>query len=210
MHYIIYKTINLINGKFYVGKHQTNDLNDGYIGSGKLLKRAIKKYGKENFITEILIECSSEVHMNLAEKIFVVVDSEVSYNLCPGGKGGFGFINNSGLNIYPNHTTTSAKNFIKCQARQKELWSSLEYRREVGVKISKALKGRNGHFKGKKHTLETLEKMRASCKYNQVGNKNSQFGTCWITNGKINKKIKKEDVDLWIEQGYYKGRIMGL
>jgi hypothetical protein len=42
----------------------------------------------------------------------------------------------------------------------------------------------------------------------QQGSKNSQYGTCWITNGSISKKIKKEELDLWIRKGYYKGRII--
>lgn len=93
MYFIIYKTTNIVNGKFYIGKHQTNNLDDGYVGSGKLLKRAIKKYGKDNFITEIIDIYDQEWQMNLAEKIYVVIDKEVSYNLCSGGKGGFSYIN---------------------------------------------------------------------------------------------------------------------
>ena len=93
MFYTIYKTTNIINGKFYIGKHQTKDLNDGYVGSGKLLKRAIEKYGKDNFHTEILHICESEQQMNTLEKILVVPDKETNYNLCDGGKGGFGYIN---------------------------------------------------------------------------------------------------------------------
>lgn len=42
----------------------------------------------------------------------------------------------------------------------------------------------------------------------QTGKKNSQYGTCWITNGSDNKKIKKIDLDNYSEMGYYKGRII--
>lgn len=54
-YHIIYKTTNLINGKIYVGMHSTDNLNDGYLGSGWILKQAIKKYGKENFKREVLL-----------------------------------------------------------------------------------------------------------------------------------------------------------
>ncbi len=93
MYYIIYKTTNLINGKFYIGKHQTNDLADGYQGSGLLLNRAVEKYGIKNFSTVILGVYDSEYKMNLAEKILVVPDSEVNYNIMNGGQGGFNYIN---------------------------------------------------------------------------------------------------------------------
>jgi hypothetical protein len=95
MYFIIYKVTNLINGKFYTGKHRTLNINDDYMGSGHLIKKAIQKYGIENFVKEIIRICGSEKEMNLAEKILVVVDQEISYNLCAGGHGGFGFINNS-------------------------------------------------------------------------------------------------------------------
>lgn len=52
-HYV-YITTNLINGKQYVGDHSTDNLDDGYLGSGRYLAAAVKKYGKENFKLEIL------------------------------------------------------------------------------------------------------------------------------------------------------------
>ena len=55
---IIYKTINLINGKIYIGQDTKNDPN--YLGSGKIIKEAIKKYGKKNFTEDSIKELLDE------------------------------------------------------------------------------------------------------------------------------------------------------
>ena len=62
-----------------------------------------------------------------------------------------------------------------------------------------------GLFKGKKHTKEVRNKMSEKAK-ERVGDKNSQYGTCWITKDGENKKIKKEDMELYISIGWVKGR----
>lgn len=55
----------------YIGQHATTKLDDGYMGSGLYLKRAIKKYGKDNFRKEWLMFCEDEEEMNCMEYVFV-------------------------------------------------------------------------------------------------------------------------------------------
>jgi hypothetical protein len=62
---IIYKTTNTLNGKFYIGKSKYDD--PDYIGSGSILKKAIKKYGKENFVKEVIEHCEDETQLNIRE-----------------------------------------------------------------------------------------------------------------------------------------------
>jgi len=81
----------MLNQKFYIGKHQCKNLNDGYLGSGIALVKAIKKYGKANFTREILFVFSTEEEMNAKEKELVteaLVADPNCYNLTLGGEGG--------------------------------------------------------------------------------------------------------------------------
>lgn len=94
MYFTIYKTTNLINGKFYIGKHQTKNPHDSYLGSGKVLKQAIQKHGKENFKKEILFIFDNENEMNAKEKEILTeefISSENNYNSGVGGEGGAHF-----------------------------------------------------------------------------------------------------------------------
>ena len=86
--HILYKTTNLINGKYYIGRHSTNNLNDGYLGSGISLNKAINKYGIHNFKREILHMCDTYIEVCAMEELFVnkeFIESESNYNLCTGG-----------------------------------------------------------------------------------------------------------------------------
>lgn len=90
MLHIIYRTTNKVNGKFYIGKHTTNNLNDGYLGSGKFLKLAIQKYGKHNFVRETLCILSDEEHAYELEELLIDDDLVLDrncYNMKVGGKG---------------------------------------------------------------------------------------------------------------------------
>jgi group I intron endonuclease len=100
MYGYIYKTINLITGDMYIGKHKSMYMIDKrYKGSGKILKRAFKKYGKDNFKCEILEPvnnvptiCSSLEELNNSEKYYInlydCVNNPKYYNLVLGGEGG--------------------------------------------------------------------------------------------------------------------------
>lgn len=93
--YIIYKIINKINDKFYIGWHKTIDINDEYYGSGLCIKAAIEKYGKQNFKKEILYVFSSRKDAVDKEKELVtedLVNDPMCYNLTIGGQGGFHYI----------------------------------------------------------------------------------------------------------------------
>ncbi len=218
MFYTIYKTTNLVNGKFYVGKHKTKNLNDGYLGSGKMLKRAISKYGIDKFHKEILHVCKDEAHMNLLERILVVPDTETNYNLCEGGKGGFGYINDNGIGVLiqeqrkrnPDIAQKAAqlgnKTIQEKRLVDPDWWMNVCVKNSITNKTRFAEGAVNG-FAEKSHSVDSKKKIsQGSLK--RIGKKNGSYGTCWVTNGLENRKIKKEELDSWLELGYNKGRKM--
>ena len=90
-HYIYKITCNITN-KFYIGMHSTNDLQDNYFGSGKILKYSIKKYGKENHSLEILSFYDNRDELSKAEKNIVneeLIKKDLCMNLTTGGDGGY-------------------------------------------------------------------------------------------------------------------------
>lgn len=99
MVWYIYKTTCIINGKIYVGKHCTkkDSVDRAYLGSGKLLWLAINKYGKENFVQEIIEFNSSEEENCLREQFWISKlksqDRNIGYNISPGGEGGISGFN---------------------------------------------------------------------------------------------------------------------
>ena len=149
MFHLNYKITNTLNGRIYVGAHQTGTINDAYMGSGILLHQAIAKYGKENFIKEIMWFCSSECGMYELEKLLVNEEFILrvdTYNIKQGGRGGtkgLMWINDGERSIYWNTNISLPDGWIKGRLL------SLEERLRWGQA-----------FRGRKHTPEHLEKMR--------------------------------------------------
>lgn len=91
----IYKTVNLVNGKIYVGQHVATVFNKRYKGSGTILKAAFKKYGKENFTCTLLEQAETKEALDVLEVEWIskldARNPEVGYNIALGGKGSSGY-----------------------------------------------------------------------------------------------------------------------
>ena len=124
----IYKTINIINNKIYIGKYQGTKKN--YLGSGIVLKKAIKKYGRDNFIREVVEDDINDGEfLKEREKFWIdfydARNPEIGYNLTGGGDG--------------NDSPRTDK-----------------FKKNLSIKN----KGKGNPFYGKKHSKEIIEKLR--------------------------------------------------
>jgi len=152
MKYTIYQITNKLNGKVYIGKHQTENVDDNYFGSGVALRNAIKKHGKENFVKEILFIFDTESEMNNKEKEIITeefVARKDTYNLGVGGEGGPHFKDKK-------HKQKSIEKMLQTRKDYVRPETSLEIRK----KISKAMTGNTNSKVGRKQSQETKEKIR--------------------------------------------------
>src|ERR1035437_4224431 len=110
MFYYLYKITNVLNDKIYVGVHKTKSLDDGYMGSGKIIRSAIAKHGISNFSKDILEFFDTSEAMYAREAEFVNEEfllREDVYNLRRGGYGGFEYINTNKLGVEIQYQHTS-------------------------------------------------------------------------------------------------------
>ena len=197
IHYI-YKTTNVVTGRYYIGMHSTSKLDDGYMGSGKKLRYSIRKYGVDNHVKEVLEYLPTRELLAEREREIVtseLIQEDLCMNLKEGGSGGFTFeIHQQGGFA----TTEKYKDMLSEWGKK-------------GGKRAIELHGKPLNFKsdwnGKTHTEETKRLLSEKRKGTGVGETNSQYNTCWITKDGVNKKIKKEDLESWVNEGWVKGRI---
>ena len=156
----IYLIKNNINQKIYIGKHSTDNLDDGYMGSGRLIKKAIQKYGIENFTKEYLAFCDTEERLNSFEKFYIkkYKAREAGYNLTDGGEGMLNPKSEIREKLSNAHKGEKNPNFGKPRSE------------ETKRKISAAKKGKYNHkgenngFYGRKHSEETKQKISDAMK----------------------------------------------
>ena len=174
----IYKITNQVNSKIYIGKHSTDNLDDGYMGSGILICKAENKYGIENFTKEYLAFCDTEEKLNWLEKFYIkkYKAREVGYNLTDGGDGGSGYkhtdeykkrmsalYKGSGNPMYGKN----AEDYMTDDAKKEKHRKVSESNKgkhfmsdEQKQKISHINKGRTSFWKDKHLPEETKQKMR--------------------------------------------------
>ena len=199
MFYYLYEVKNNLNGKIYVGVHKTKSLDDGYMGSGKVIRSAIMKHGIENFTKVILEQFDNSTDMYAREKEVVTDEFLLRkdvYNLRRGGSGGFDYIN---ANKTAEEKTRIAKLARKNSPGNKGITRSKEWKE----KISCSMTGRSGGKGTTGFLFSDKSKLKMSA--SALGKKNSQYGKMWITNGKENKSIKKFDT---IPKDYWRGRTL--
>lgn len=202
VYHFLYKTECKITNKYYIGVHSTDNLNDGYLGSGKLILESIKKYGKENHTIEVIKFFSNKKDKFKSEKEFITRDM-LNDSMCLNiSYGGYGGIQNK--DHFEKFKTAGLASFLEklknpvFKSEFAKKTSDSNYRRVAQGEIFTT-----PNWNGKKHTEEAKNKIGIANSIKQKGEKNSQFETCWITNGVENRKIKK---DLEIPYGWYKGR----
>lgn len=195
-HYI-YK-ITRFDGKYYIGMHSTDKIEDGYFGSGKLITRSIKKHGIDKHTKEILELLSSRTELKIKERQIVneeIVDDPKCMNLRLGGDG-WESTEASKAAISGNrssnrdHKTSNAKAVLTKKARG-----------------SGNFFGGGCNWTGRTHSEEAKKKIGLANSIAQAGEKNPNFGTCWVVKENIKPiKIKKEQLDEYIQNGYSRGR----
>jgi hypothetical protein len=190
-YHFIYKIINVVTNCYYIGMHSTSNLNDGYLGSGRRIIRSIKKYGRNNFKLEILEHLPNRELLREREKEIInaeLINDPKCLNLQIGGISGF------------DHINILRKNNAEYDKKWRMLQGNRMKEHHKNGKINYAT------FTNKKHTEETKRLMSIKAS-KHVGDKNSQFGTCWITKNGINKKIKNSDLPTFTNEGWCKGRV---
>ena len=203
MFYFIYQITNLSNGMKYIGVHQTENLEDGYMGSGLHILRAIKKYGKECFKKDILEFFESSEEAYAAEKKLVtekIVNDNSYYNLRVGGRGGSNKGHNKGKPKTEEHKQKikdaltglekSEEHKIKISESKKKYTCTMEHK----IAISEGQK--RGGITGKYERSEQTKEL-------QRQNRRQQR---WINNGYERKMVNVTEIDDYLNNGWKLGK----
>lgn len=180
-YHFVYKTTNKINGHYYYGVHNTNNLDDGYIGSGAALKVAVKKYGVENFEREI-IKFFDTMDEAFKYESKIVNENLIKDNKCYNEQVGGRYFN------------TLGKVVVK-DCNGKCFWIFKDDKLYVNGELK-------ANWYGEHHKKESREKTR-----NKMTPKESKNPRIWVCKDGVVKYIKKEILNEYLTNGWEKGRV---
>lgn len=207
-YYIIYKTTCKVTEKYYIGMHCTDDLDDGYLGSGKLIKLSIEKYGEAQHTRTVLEFHKTFEDMCTREKAVVtedVLSDPMCMNLRVGGDGGWMHINSSPV-ICKKKVETARSQEFRDKRRQEQLdrWSDAQYRESFyqTVRSDEYKLSRSEQMSKIYQDPALLEKMKQM----RLGEKNPVFGKKWVYKGEVSAFADINTIDTLLADGWALGR----
>lgn len=219
----IYMTKNKVTGKLYIGQHKRTmnqkDIDDSwYLGSGKILRQAIVKYGEENFERKIIYECDSREKLNYMEKVFIeyynAVDDDTFYNLVAGGRNG----------DIESVKKGSARKPMSEEARKH---MARQFTDEQRKRMSESSKGKLVGYKHNDESRQNMSKSHVGSRsiykdgiYKYVKEdtieeylsegwelKGPQSGKSAVNNGIVCKMVDEAELSQYEESGWMRGRL---
>jgi ribosomal protein L44E len=162
MKYTVYQTTNLVNRKIYIGVHGTRNPDDGYIGSGKILKDAIARYGRKSFVKQVLfifdnLEDAYEQEKQIVNESFVARSD--TYNLTVGGSYSRPF-DEERKELYSkrmtgeNHPQYGKKQSVESNIKRSQTLTGRKMSKEAIEKSASARRGKPSPFKGSKRVYK--------------------------------------------------------
>jgi len=231
--YIVYKVTNRFDDKFYIGVHATKNVNDKYMGSGVEIKEALKKYGRKSFVKEILHIFDAREEMLTKEKELVTREfcmREDTYNIIEGG-GSYSTLDmtcvvdtdgNTSL-VYvndPRFLSGELKSFHKNKLAVKDKEGRTSYvskddPRFISGELVPVAKGtflvkdKNGNqYRISKDDPRYISGEFVGFRKGIPQHKNnSHLGIRWINNGIENKRIRVEELEDYLKNGWVKNKV---
>jgi hypothetical protein len=214
-HFTVYKTTHLDSSKFYIGVHETFNIDDKYLGSGNLIERAVEKYGEDGFKKEILFVFDNSVDAFKKEAELVTKEQVVDpmcYNIKEGGSGNSSndakalWCDDEYRKDVLDKSLSKTWNDPKHKAKLRKATRTPEYRKKQSILLKEIA---NRPEVKAKTSENSKERWKDSDYRDNMRNKTKAFmsGSCFIYSDieKCNKRIKKEELENYTKLGWKRG-----